>query len=254
LFSSVFRVSIPDYASGQTVNYKMPGQDFSPYIDGQDPNHGSQISEQQLRNRMEMIIPHTEWIRTFGTTDGLEKAGLVARSLGLKAAIGAWIGPDANVNERQITNLINICQAGQCDMAIVGSESLLRGGVTEQQLLDYIRRVRQSIPWGPDNRTRVAIFAMNLDLLPGENASIIIADAEDVSHHVYPLTVEYVGPGFDGLSGVVIRLSDDMGDVGDVLVRIKARGVSSNRVRLGIGHLGEGPNDDPGAVPTPGRP
>jgi len=140
------RLFSPNYASGQSVVYKTLGQDFSPYIDGQDPNHGSQIPEQQLRNRMQAIAPYTQWIRTFGTTDGLEKAGLVARSLGLKAAIGAWIGRDASVNEQQITNLISICQAGQCDMAIVGSEALLRGDVNEQQLLDYIGRVRRSIP------------------------------------------------------------------------------------------------------------
>src|SRR5207245_10009525 len=30
------------------------------------------------------------------------------------------------------------------------------------------------------------------------------------------------------------------------------RSVSSNRVRIGIGHLGDGPPDDQGAVPTPG--
>jgi hypothetical protein len=44
-----------------------------------------------------------------------------------------------------------------------------------------------------------------------------------------------------------------MRDLGDVLIRVTARGVLSNRVRLAIGHIGGGPVDDPGAVPTPGR-
>ena len=43
-----------------------------------------------------------------------------------------------------------------------------------------------------------------------------------------------------------------MDDLGDVLVGITYRGVSSNRVRVGIGQIGGGPPDDPGAVPTPG--
>ncbi len=43
-----------------------------------------------------------------------------------------------------------------------------------------------------------------------------------------------------------------MGDIGDVLVGITYRGVASNRVRVGMGHIGGGPPDDPGAVPTPG--
>ena len=130
----------------QVINYKTVGQNFSPYVDGQDPNLRSQISEQQLRTRMQIVAPYTQWIRTFGTTDGLEKAGLVARSLGLKAAIGAWLGRDLASNEQQVTNLINICQAGQCDLAIVGSEVLLRGDLSEAQLIDYIKRVRQAVP------------------------------------------------------------------------------------------------------------
>lgn len=111
------------------------------------------------------------------------------------------------------------------------------------------------VPWGPDRRTRVMIFAFNLEVLPGENLSIITADAEDGSHRVYPLTVEYVGkvPGFDWLNCLVVRLHDGMGDIGDVLVRVTARGFPSNRVRIGIGHRGGGLPDDPGAVPTPGR-
>ncbi len=117
-------------------------------------------------------------------------------------------------------------------------------------------QLNSPVPWGADGRTRVMLFAMNFSLLPGEDISVVTADAEDASHRKYPLTVEYVGkvPGFDWLSCVIVRLNDDMGDIGDVLVRINVRGVSSNRVRLGIGHTGGGPPDDPGALPTPGRP
>jgi subtilase family serine protease len=109
--------------------------------------------------------------------------------------------------------------------------------------------------WGVDKRTRVTLFATNFDFLPGDTVSSVTADAEDASHHIYPLTVEYVGnvDGFDWLRRVTIRLNDDMGDVGDVLVRINVRGLPSNRVRLGVGHIGGGPPDDTWAVPTPGR-
>ena len=104
----------------------------------------------------------------------------------------------------------------------------------------------QSIPFGVDNRTRIMLFAKNLDLLPGETTSIVKAEAEDATHTRYPLTVEYVGkvPGFEWMSSVIVRLHDDLGDVGDVLVGISLRGVASNRVRVGIGHIGGGPPDD----------
>src|SRR4029434_10208881 len=70
----------------------------------------------------------------------------------------------------------------------------------------------------------------------------------------YPLTVEYVGsvPSLSGVTSVVVRLHDAMGDVGDVLVGISLRGMASNRVRIGIGHVGGGPPDDvPVVQPTP---
>jgi hypothetical protein len=44
-----------------------------------------------------------------------------------------------------------------------------------------------------------------------------------------------------------MRVNENLGDVGDVLLGITYHGVSSNRVRLGIGHIGGGPPDDPPA-------
>jgi uncharacterized protein (DUF1800 family) len=113
-----------------------------------------------------------------------------------------------------------------------------------------------AISFGNDNRTRVAIFAMNLDLLSGEGASAFTADAEDASHRIYPLNVEYAGPvpSFEGIYMIIVRLDDALADVGDVLVRLNLHGVSSNRVRLGVGHVGGGPADDQGAAPTPAPP
>jgi uncharacterized protein GlcG (DUF336 family) len=111
-----------------------------------------------------------------------------------------------------------------------------------------------AVPWGSDSRTRIMIFAMGLSLQPGEAATAVTADAEDGAHNIYQLTVEYVGPvpEQEWLSSIVLRLDDQMGDIGDVLVGISYHGTQSNRVRVGIGHVGDGPPDDTGAIPTPG--
>lgn len=111
-----------------------------------------------------------------------------------------------------------------------------------------------SIAFSADNRTRIMLFAGSLQLAPGEGIEAVTADAEDESRQVYPLKVEYVGPVPDlsSATSVVVRLNDQLGDVGDVLVRIYYQGHASNRVRVGIGHVGGGPPDDSGAVPTPG--
>ncbi len=110
-----------------------------------------------------------------------------------------------------------------------------------------------TIAYATDTRTRVCIFAMDLELLAGEGANAFSSDVQDGSGKIYPLKVEYVGrvPDFPGITMIVVRLADDLGDVGDVLVRLNLHGMSSNRVRIAIGHSGDGPADDQGAVPTP---
>jgi len=112
--------------------------------------------------------------------------------------------------------------------------------------------VTNEVSFGSDNRTRVMLFAMEMagDASPSE----VTASAEDGAHNLYVLPVEYVGrvAGQEWMTSIIVRLSDTMADVGDVLVGISYRGVASNRVRLAIGHVGGGPSDDQGAVPTPG--
>ena len=109
------------------------------------------------------------------------------------------------------------------------------------------------IRFGSDSATRIMLFALNL---PTQTTGDLTADAEDSQHTFYQLPVEYVGPVPDNpwASSVVIRVPENLPATGDVLVRIKYRGVASNRVRVGIGEIGGGPPDDANAIPTPGLP
>src|SRR3989440_11691317 len=108
------------------------------------------------------------------------------------------------------------------------------------------------VSWSNDNQTRIMLFLIGVD--PKTSAASITANAEDGAHKIYPLTVEYVGPvpGQDWVTAIVLRISEQMGDLGDVLIRLSYQGLNSNRVRVGVGHVGDGPPDDSGAVPPPG--
>ena len=110
------------------------------------------------------------------------------------------------------------------------------------------------VQFGPDAKTRVMVFAKNLQLQAGETVSAVTADAEDAEHHIYQLVVEHIDavPDQPWVTSIILQLPDDLADVGDVLMRIRYRGLISNRVRVGIGFVGGGPPDDVGAVPTPG--
>ena len=126
--------------------------------------------------------------------------------------------------------------------------------------LDSLTRTRDPFPVSSfsfvasaDTRTRVLVFVMNLDLLAGEDASALTADGEDSNHRLYKFKVEDVRPvpSFGGLQQVILRLSDDIGDTGDILLRLNLHGVASNRVRISIGHTGGTIADDAGSGPTP---
>jgi len=110
------------------------------------------------------------------------------------------------------------------------------------------------IKFGMDHATRIMLFAMNLNLQPGETAGAVTAEAEDANRNIYALTVESVGkvPDQPWATSIVVRLGSELPEAGDVLVRIKYRGIASNRVRVGIGQLGGGPPDDINSIPTPG--
>lgn len=128
----------------QTLDHGMHGLCFSPYEEGQSV--GDQISEEQIRRRMEIIKPYTKWIRTFSCTDGNEIIPRIAHEYGIKTLVGAWLGDDDDINKREIAGLIKLAKEGYVDIAAVGNEVMYRGDLTEDELLDFMNEVKQAIP------------------------------------------------------------------------------------------------------------
>lgn len=123
---------------------KIQGLGFSPYLDGQSAERGTPISDDQIKSLISTVASYTNWVRTYGCENGLQNIGKHAKSAGLKVAAGAWIGTNSNVNNTQINNLIDIVNSGNADIAIVGSESLLRHDQNVQSLIGYIQQVKSA--------------------------------------------------------------------------------------------------------------
>ena len=104
--------------------------------------------------------------------------------------------------------------------------------------LDSVLFLRDPLPvinnlnFSLDHRTRVTLFAINVVLSPGENSSVISAQAEDGQHVIHPLAVEFVGtvPNFDWLTQINVRLPDSLVNAGEIRLSISLRGVPSNQV------------------------
>jgi glucan 1,3-beta-glucosidase len=120
---------------------------FSLYEDGQKP--GDIIAEAQVRRRMEILRPHTQWIRSFSCTEGNEFIPIIAKEYGLKTLVGAWLGNDPDINRREVEGLIKLADAGMVDIAAVGNEVMYRKDLSEEALLEFVQEVKSRIPGIP---------------------------------------------------------------------------------------------------------
>jgi len=128
----------------QCLQSGMNGLCFSMYEEGQKP--GDQISEEQVRRRLKIMAPYTKWVRSFSCTEGNEYVPKIARELGMKTLVGAWLGDDAEKNEKEMEALIQLANEGYVDIAAVGNEVMYRKDLTEDNLLAFIQKVRKEIP------------------------------------------------------------------------------------------------------------
>lgn len=132
-------------AKARTIlDEKIHGISFSPYGEGQKP--GDKVTMMQINERLSVIANNIHWIRSFSCTKGNELIPEAAKAKGLKTLVGAWLNDDLENNEKEITNLISLAKAGFVDVAAVGNEVLLREELSEDQLIEYLVRVKAALP------------------------------------------------------------------------------------------------------------
>lgn len=130
--------------SRSLLNGKIHGICFSPYEGEQEP--GDEISEAQVRRKLELLKPYTNWIRIFSCTEGNEMIPRLAKEYGFKTLVGAWLGEDLEKNEEEVAALIALAESGHVDVAAVGNEVMYRGELEESELISYIEQVKSAIP------------------------------------------------------------------------------------------------------------
>jgi len=128
----------------RVLEAKIHGISFSPYIEGQGP--GTRLGQAQIRERLEIIRPYVKWVRSFSCTEGHELIPEIAKQSGLKTMVGFWLDGDLEHNEEELANAIKIAEAGHADLIAVGNEVLLRGDLTEDELIGYMNRFKQAVP------------------------------------------------------------------------------------------------------------
>lgn len=129
------------------LDHGMHGIGFSAYTEGQEP--GDEISREQVQRRMAILEPSIKWVRSFSCCQGNDLIPTLAKEMGLKTLVGAWLGDDLEKNELEIAGLIKLAKEGLVDIAAVGNEVMYRKDLSEEQLLGYIARVKEALPDTP---------------------------------------------------------------------------------------------------------
>jgi len=123
----------------------VQGLAYSPYRDCQNPHWGPDPSEAQVREDMALLRHLGSAIRTYSSTDIEGQIPAIAQEYGLPVAAGAWLDNNPDSNEEQIQALIALAERVPLESVIVGNEVLLRGDLSEAELIAYIERVKAAV-------------------------------------------------------------------------------------------------------------
>lgn len=159
---------------------RFVGLCYGPHRDNEDPDFGIQPTMNELTEDFALIKNLARKIRTYGITDNLEQIPALCDQYEINCYPGAWISRFECENERQIDNLINIANQSLNHVKglIVGNEVLLRRDISEQQLLEFISRVKNST-----NNIPIATAEIWSDWLEHPQ----LAEAIDILFvHIYP--------------------------------------------------------------------
>ncbi len=183
--------------SGQQP-HKLHGLDFGPYLNaGESPS--TLLTEEQLRQRMQPLVPYTNWIRTYGTANGLDRAGAAARTVGLRIAMGAHISSSATANQAEMDRLVAAANRGDVDLAVIGNEVLLRGDLAPAALIELIRDFRRRVPTVPVTTSEAYNKLLEFPQ--------VIQEVNTVLMHAYPM---WEGYSLQTAIGVVDRRYKDV--------------------------------------------
>lgn len=184
--------------------HMIRGLSFSPYQKNQDPQRGQFPSRNEIDKDLAQLAGKVRNIRSYSSLDGLEQIPELAAKHGLTVTAGAWLDRRNERNQQELDALIrNARRNGAIERLIVGNETLLRDDMGIQELIGYLRRVRQEThlpvstaePWHvwlehPELTRAVDFIAVHLlpywEGVPADEALIHVVRRYRELHQAYP--------------------------------------------------------------------
>ncbi|KAA3611807.1 MAG: hypothetical protein DWQ01_06900 [Planctomycetota bacterium] len=160
--------------------FHLHGMNAGLFPPGKDPNLGHSLTPGEIADRLDDLVGKADWLRFFGVGLGQDDAISQASALGFQVAAGAWLDADQMTNDVEIQGLIGALNSG-VDLAICGSEVLLRKDLSETDLIDWIRVLRD--PSNNPNGIPVAYADIYQELFSHPN---VIDEVDWIGVNIYP--------------------------------------------------------------------
>ncbi|SMF42816.1 glycosyl hydrolase family 17 protein [Pseudobacteriovorax antillogorgiicola] len=167
---------------------KVPVVNYSPYRDGQRPG-GPGPSEDQIEEDLLLLKNITTELRVYGMGRNTEVIAKLCQKLGLRLHVSAWLVPEDDdepwswQNYQEMRNLITFVKSyassGVLASAIIGSEVLYRGDLSEDRLLQFINYAKQQLA-GTGVPVSSAIIYFNW-------TEALAAAVDQITFHVHPM-------------------------------------------------------------------
>jgi cellulose synthase/poly-beta-1,6-N-acetylglucosamine synthase-like glycosyltransferase/exo-beta-1,3-glucanase (GH17 family) len=144
LHLAIWRLVEP-HATAATVEGKLPSVSYNRFA---RPSSGSStVLEAQIRTDLAAISKLARAVRTYGSTQGLERVPAIAAEFGLSVTLGIWINKDEARNEREIETALDLARHNpNVTRLVVGNETVFRRERTAAEIAAIVRRVKRASP------------------------------------------------------------------------------------------------------------
>jgi cellulose synthase/poly-beta-1,6-N-acetylglucosamine synthase-like glycosyltransferase/exo-beta-1,3-glucanase (GH17 family) len=133
------------HATAASVDGRLPSVSYNRFAEP-SPD-GLRVPEAQIRADLSAIAKYAKAVRTYSSTQGLERVPAIAAEFGLKVTLGAWIDKDDARNEREIATALDLARRyPNVTRLVVGNETVFRHERTAADLARIIRRVKRDSP------------------------------------------------------------------------------------------------------------
>lgn len=177
-------------AAAPDVRGPLASVSYAPFAASAQPDTSDRATERRIRAELARIAPHTRAIRTYASTGGTGLVPAIADDFGLKVTLGIWIDKNQDRNAREVEAAIALAKRHRNVIGIVvGNETLYRGDITVDGLIEIIQRVKREVNVPVTTGEIWSEWAPKDKLAPGEKGDeyLRLASAVDyIAAHILP--------------------------------------------------------------------